>query len=110
MADRNKLLFTPHSTARPLLGSLPTWWPEEEQERIAAYELYDELYWNDPTAYTLRVMDDESPIHIPNAGVIVDTTAHYLLKGLRLDQKGQDPEDEESPLGAFLKREAFFSN
>lgn len=104
-----KLKFTPHSTVRPILGGLPTWWPPEEQERIASYEKYDQLYWNDPTQYELRVLDGEYPIYVPNARTIVDTTAHYLLKGLRITQGGRDSDEGESPLNDFLKRERFLS-
>lgn len=105
-----KLKFTPYSTAKPLIvGAPPSWFPPEEQERIQTYEKYDELYWNDPTQYSLRVLEDESPIFVPNARQIVDTTAHYLLKGLRIVQEDSDEGDEESPLNQFLKREAFLS-
>ena len=100
-----KKLFTPYSTLGTMLGRLPAWWPEEEQQRIAAYEKYDQMYWNDPTQYAIRVLEDEQPIYIPNAQVIVDTTAHYLLKGLEVVPDKSDKEAWDN----FAKRERFYS-
>jgi len=101
----NKKLFTPWSTLGPMLGKLPSWWPEEEQPRIASYEKYDQMYWNDPTQYAIRVLEDEPPLYVPNAQVIVDTTAHYLLKGLEIVPSAKDTETLEN----FFKRERFYS-
>ena len=115
--------FTQWSTLRPyLVGSLPGWVPEEDQVRIAAYTKYDELYWNDPRQFALRVLEGEEPIYIPNARVVVDTTAHYLLKGLSITaEDGSKPEpgveaanktDQRGLKGAlkrFLERELFLS-
>jgi hypothetical protein len=79
-----KKLFTPWSSLDNMLGKLPSWWPEEEQQRIASYEKYDQMYWNDPTQYAIRVLDNEQPIYVPNARVVVDTTAQWLMKGLQI--------------------------
>lgn len=100
-----KKLFTPWSSLDTMLGKLPSWWPEEEQQRIAAYEKYDQLYWNDPTQYAIRVLENEQPIYVPNGRTIVDTTAHYLLKGLTVSLSGSDQEF----FNNFLKRERFYS-
>lgn len=123
-----KKLFTPWSSLDNMLGKLPLWWPEEEQERIAAYEKYDQIYWNDPTQYAIRVLENEQPIYVPNARVIVDTTAQYLMKGLELvatssdatasqmnreDAEKDRKADEKSPaqraLDNFVKRERYMS-
>lgn len=119
--------FTPWSTLGNMLGRPPSWLPPEDQQRWQAYEKYDQLYWNDPTQYALRVLEDEEPIYIPNARIIVDTTCQWLMKGLRIVPKGQgdlhgdsgkakgsdsgveDATDDQSPLEAFLRRERFFS-
>ena len=103
-----KKLFTPWSSLDNMLGKLPDWWPEEEQQRIAAYEKYDQMYWNDPTQYAIRVLEGEQPLYIPNARKIVDTTAHYLLKGLKVHLHEPNPVDQEF-LDNFLKRERFYS-
>ncbi len=82
------------------------WIPSEDKERLAAYLKYDEMYWNDPTQYALRVLDGEQPLYIPKSRKVVDTTAHYLLKGLSLDCEDQKTK---VALDAFLKRETFMS-
>jgi hypothetical protein len=102
--------FDPYSSIKPYLGELPKWFPEEVRERVASYVKYDEIYWNEETQFELRVLDGEFPIYIPNARTIVDTTSHYLLKGLNIQPK--DPEkhkDLKLQLDNFLDREEFYS-
>lgn len=103
--------YTQWSTISSLFGSklitASNWVPEEDRERIAAYTKYDQMYWNDPKQFSLRVLEGEEPLYIPNARTVVDTTAHYLLKGLSLDFDGS--EADKLYLTNFLKREAFFS-
>lgn len=103
--------FTPYSSVKPFIQTTGLdWYPEEERERVASYVKYDEMYWNDETQFSLRVLSGEQPIYIPNARTIVDTTAHFLLKGLQI--RLQDPEKEatgDKALQAFLKRECFYS-
>jgi hypothetical protein len=111
MAEKKKL-FTPWSTLGSMLGKMPTWWPAEEQQRIAAYEKYDQMYWNDPTQYAIRVLEDEQPLYVPNARIVVDTVAQYLMKGFRVIAKGGSKEadsDEHPVLKAFFDRERFYS-
>lgn len=119
MAGANE--FTQWSTLRSFLGRPPSWLPEEEIPRIQAYEKYDEMYWNDPRAYALRVLEGEDPIYIPNARTVVDTTSHYLLKGLSITaddgkdepgveaarREGEVPRGLRAALRAFLDREMF---
>lgn len=102
--------WTQWSSLQGIMGIRPTWVPEEDRERLAAYLKYDQIYWNDPTQFALRVLEDEEPIYIPNARTIVDTTAHYLLKGLNI--KVVDPEQHPrtvKALKAFLDRELFYT-
>lgn len=106
--------YTQWSTLGDMVGRATlaglSWWPEEERQRIAAYEKYDQLYWNDPTQYAIRVLENEQPLYIPNARVIVDTTAHYLLKGLKITTPSKDDENPDQKfLDNFLKRERFYS-
>lgn len=123
-----KKLFTPWSSLDNMLGKLPAWWPSEEQQRIAAYEKYDQMYWNDPTQYAIRVLENEQPIYVPNARIIVDTTAQYLMKGFQLvaqstdsvarpmtkedadrDSEARSKSPDQRMLDGFLKRERFMS-
>ena len=87
-------------------AELGDWIPDIEKPRIASYLKYDEMYWNDPRQYALRVLDGESPLYIPNPRIIVDTTSHFLLKGLKL--VCEKPETQKA-LDNFLKRETFYS-
>ena len=98
------------SSVQPLVSvqDRASWIPEEDRNRIAAYLKYDQMYWNDPRQYALRVLDGEEPLYIPNARTIVDTTAHYLMKGLTISCEGGSKEDKKV-LDDFLKREVFYS-
>lgn len=102
--------FTPWSTLAQMRGSNPEGWPEDEGERIASYDAYDKIYWNDPTQYAIRILEDEQPLYVPNGRIVVDTTAHYLMKGLTVNSPSKDPkESEQQFLMSFLKRERFYS-
>jgi len=103
MADWNQW-----SSIKSIGGSMPGmgWMPADDQDRVLAYIKYDQMYWNDPRQYSLRVLDGEQPLYIPNARTVVDTTAHYLLKGLTLTAENAS---DKKQLDDFLKREAFYS-
>lgn len=105
MSERD---YNQWSSVRPFVGSQigSNWIPKEDRDRVSAYQKYDEMYWNDPRQYALRVLEDEEPLYIPNARIIIDTTAHYLLKGLELTCTSKPTMER---LSAFLKREAFYS-
>ena len=94
------------SMANSKEANLDDWIPEQEKPRIAAYLKYDQMYWNDVNQYELRVLEGENPIYIPNPRIIVDTTAHYLLKGLKLTCESVETQ---KVLDNFLKRETFYS-
>ncbi len=105
--------FGPYSTLKGgvvTLGGPPSWYPQEAGERVEAYMKYDQMYWNDPSAYLIRSLEGELPIYVPNARTIVDTTSHYLLKGLQVVAK--DPEKDKAlaeALKNLLDREMFYS-
>lgn len=102
---------TPYSTVTPYISGYPTWIPQMDQERIAAYKSYEDMYWGTKDAFKLiRRAEDGAPIYIPNTMTVVDTTSHYLLKNLQITIA--DPEknkDFATVLDAFLKREKFYS-
>ena len=82
--------------------------PENHAERISSYLKYEELYWNDPTQFKIRILSGEAPIYIPNAQVVVNTTSHYVMKGLQVvaDPDAQALNDK---LKLLLDRERFYS-
>jgi len=97
------------STTKPYVGpeaAAMTWVPEDDRPRLAAYFQYDDMYWNDPRQFALRVLEGEEPVYIPNARTVVNTTAHYFLKGLELTC---DNAGTKAALDKLLKREAFYS-
>jgi hypothetical protein len=103
-------VMTPYSTVTPLISgteSSHVWAPPLEQERIAAYQKYEELYWNNPTAFRLEMRGDElNPIYVPTPKAIVDSTSHFVMKGLELKMTN---EGDQAKLDKFLKREKFYT-
>jgi hypothetical protein len=104
--------FTPYSTASPFFDMLedPLWVPEMEKDRIQSYDVYDKLFWGFPRALRLQMEGDSEPIYIPAPRTIVESTAHFLLKGLQIGpgSTGQSGAGADA-LKAFLKRERFLS-
>ncbi|HEY8270022.1 MAG TPA: hypothetical protein VIG33_03985, partial [Pseudobdellovibrionaceae bacterium] len=103
---------TPWSTIVPVtMAEEPTYVPEEDRERIVAYQKYNSLYWSEDRAVEIvRDAEDGTPLYVPRPKMIVDTTAHYLLKGLTIDL--EDPESQSELnrfLQAFFDREAFLA-
>lgn len=71
--------LTPYSTAKPMLGVLPTWLPAEDAERLASYALYEAMYRNVPDAFTVTQRgSDQSPIYVPNAKTLIEATNRFL--------------------------------
>lgn len=77
--------FDQWSTAKPLLSGFQMWAPEEDRNRIAAYSLYEQIYWNVPESFKLvQRGSDASPIYIPAGRVIVETLNRYLAPGMKV--------------------------
>lgn len=110
-------MVTPIDTTGPyqnvlLLGGVAgfDWLPPDHRARAQAYAKYDQVYWNDNNQYPIRYLAGEFPVFIPNPRTVVDTTAHYLLKGLAVNVK--EPERYKKTaeaLASFLRREMFLS-
>lgn len=99
----------PYSTVQPFFQDMPRWVPEEEQERVASYTQYDDMYWSARQAFKLALVDDEAgPIYVPKAKTIVDTTSHYLLKGLAVTAPAENAEMGKA-LEDLFARERFYS-
>lgn len=71
--------FTPYSTGMALFGQKPSWIPNElDQQRIQAYQLYEQIYWNVPDIFQLTARGtNDKAIYIPTARTIIDTTNRY---------------------------------
>lgn len=75
-------VFTPYSTASALMGVLPTWMDAYDAQRITAYQIYEQIYWNVPDTYKIvQRGSQDKPIYIPNGRVIVDATDRYTAAG-----------------------------
>jgi hypothetical protein len=109
-------VFTPYSTIRPLLGSLPGWVSAEEQERIGSYQKYEEIYWSSEAGF-VEVMrgDNDQPIFLPTARTLVNAVDRYTCPDFNYSIApglSASPEDVQLATLAFeslLAREAFFS-
>lgn len=103
---------TPYSTATPYMGEGSAWITNAyDAERLASYKVYQDMYWSEDAAFQLiRRNDDGRPVYLPKPKTIVDTTAHYLLKGLKVGMLRPDDDQEMRDfLENFLLRERFYS-
>jgi hypothetical protein len=76
-------VFTPYSTISAFTAVFTSWIPEIDKERIAAYQSYEEIYWNHPETFKLVVRGTENkPIYLPSGRIIVDTVNRFVAKKL----------------------------
>lgn len=107
--------FTPYSTIVPFVTTMPSWVRPQDQERIASYQVYEEIYWNVPESFKLVLRGTENkPIYIPSARTIVETAHRYVGTKLKWlpDPALGTTSDQENMMGAFnnlFAREAFQS-
>lgn len=111
MADESQ-----YQTVTPLVGSLPTWVTEKlDQERLAAYDAYDDMFHNNPDTYALMLRGiDDQPVLIPTAKSIINNMSRYVGRGFGFavpKEKGTDPEQTLAitTYGEFFKREEILS-
>lgn len=109
--------FSPYSNTSAYWGEgLPTWMDEQDAQRILAYQIYEQIYWNVPDTFklVLRGEDNSSPIYVPEARTIVDTTSRYIAPkpGFIIDDALGTPEEQALAKQMFLRlfrREKFWS-
>lgn len=73
--------FTPYSTLDLFFPQqMPGWIPELiDQQRIASYQIYEQIYWNVPTTFKLVARGQEDkPIYVPSARTIIEATNRYI--------------------------------
>lgn len=117
-------IITPYSTAMPFVQKKPSWVNEYDAQRLASYDLYEDLVRNRPDALQALLRGtDEKPLLIPTAKKIVNTLCRYVLRGWHIDVvPADDPvtgepltaseEDTNSALiayGTLFKRERFLT-
>lgn len=109
--------FSPYSNVTGLwTEGLPTWMSSSDAERILSYQVYEQIYWNVPETFklVLRGQSNTSPIYIPTARTIVDTTTRYIgcRPGVTIDDGLGTPEEQTMTKRMFLslfRRERFWS-
>jgi len=95
---------TPSSTVAPLIGVQPSWVPALEQERVASYLVYEDIYWNNPETFKLTARGSEdNPIYVPTGRTIVDTTNRYVGAGFdfTVDPTVSSPEQQALAVRTF---------
>lgn len=106
---------TPFSDAARLVTALPNWLNEYDAQRLAAYQLYEDIYWTKRGTFVLTQRgSEENPIYLPSGRIIVNTMNRYVAKGWQctLDPDyGTDAEKDAAKLllEDFFKRERFKS-
>ncbi len=107
---------TQYSTVIPLAGQLPGWVSANlDKERLASYDVYDDMYHNNPDTYELMLRGiEDNPILVPTAKSVIKTMARYVGRGFgftvtkRLGTGAQQLEAMEW-YGEFFKREEVLS-
>lgn len=73
--------MTPYSTLEYFFPqTMPTWIPDVlDQQRIASYQVYEQIYWNVPATFKLVYRGQEDkPIYVPSARTIIEATNRYI--------------------------------
>lgn len=108
-------VFDQYSNARPFFQSRPSWVDGQDQDRLAAYAFYDQIYWNAPESFKLIQRGEElNPIYIPSGQQIVDTVDRYMANSLSFivdPNFGMDAErlNAQNAINSLVKRERFYS-
>lgn len=71
---------TPYSGAKRLINTadIPNWMNAYDAERLASYQLYEDIYWTVPQTFKLQQRGtEENPIYIPSGRIIVNTMDRY---------------------------------
>jgi hypothetical protein len=79
MAD----LQTPYATAMPYVVSASSagWTDEYDRQRLLSYNLYDDLFANDPSQYRMLLRgSNDKPIYVPTAKKLIKSLARYVGK------------------------------
>jgi hypothetical protein len=73
--------FGPYSGVQKYAKVLPAHVPPKDQDRVAAYDTYRQLYWNHVGAVKVmnRGLDSgDDPVYVPSSRVVIDTMDRYV--------------------------------
>jgi hypothetical protein len=107
--------LTPYSTVVPFISALPEWMGPLDAQRVAGYQIYEQIYWSVPDTFRLQMRgSDADPIYIPTARTIVDTTNRYVARDFAFAVEtdvGTDADQKvlHDSLTLLFRRERFWS-
>jgi hypothetical protein len=86
---------------------------ELDQQRLQAYDLYDNLYWNNHASLKIVLRGEDSlPIYMPSGKKIVEATNRFLGQGFDyfVESGSQDNPEESPDEGSRQTIETYFKN
>lgn len=110
--------FTNHwSTIEPFLRETlaPQWVDGEDKMRVAAYDMYEAIFWTAPDAFQITLRGQEGqPLYVPSGRKVCETAHRYMAPGLSIITDplfGTAPQRNEADafFADFARRERFFS-
>lgn len=109
--------YTPYSSAVPFFTreNAPTGMPPADAERVQAYFLYEQMYWNHPETFRIKARGTNSnEIYLPSARGIVEARNRFLGKNfdIHLNPERGTPDQRIQTEDAFrklFKRELFWT-
>lgn len=107
-------IFTQWSSVVDFLapGAMPAWARPEDQERLAAYGKYEEIYWTSEEGFAERLRgDNENEIMMPTARTLVDTLDRYTAPdfGYTVDGDATPVQVATMAFAQLFRREDFLS-
>jgi hypothetical protein len=84
--------FTPYSSAVPFYArsGAPAGVAGLDAERLRAYDLYEQFYWNHPECFKLIIRgEDAPPRYLPAAREIIEATNRYLASAWNYTIEGK---------------------
>jgi hypothetical protein len=99
--------------AKPYFEALPSHVTGDDQDRLAAYKLYESIFWNEPATFKITQRgDDENPVYIPSAMKVIEATNRYLAKGFDYKIEGGSDGDRQAvslAMKTLFRREKFYT-
>lgn len=81
--------FGKYSSVARYMTALPAWAPPGHKERVAAYGVFEEIYWSHVnTSYKVmnRGLDaEDEPVYVPSSRIMVDTLNRYTAPKLTFE-------------------------
>lgn len=104
-----------YSSAKPFFtGTTQAVVSVEDQERLSAYTVYRDFYYNRPETLKVQLRGDSLPIYLPSARKLIEATNRFLAVNFNfvVDPKFGSPADQaiaQQQMGNLFKREKFYT-